>query len=231
MITFVADGDEDFRKQIAKFCLNYPQFASVLNINATLISNLNKANAVVQFVFAQQEDLASTGTEFTSYKNLLRSGNGDEVLGAYPVLSVYPAVEPPLCNANVESQLRGVIQACVATKLLTETMGIALGIVAPAATAPDLTAGTPNLTVKPTTGGHPLLHANIGNYDAYEIWKDTGTGFVFYNVTTSPNFTDTAPLPAIGVNEIWNYKGIYRYKNKQIGNWSDTVTITVKGSI
>lgn len=231
MHTYIADADSDFRKQLAKFCEKYPEYKDVLKIDTDIIDKLNAANLMVQFIFNQQDDLITVGKAFTSYKNLLRSGNSDDVLGKFPVLSAYPTVQPPLCDANAEGLLRAVVQACVSTKKLTNDMGIALGIVKATQPATDLTASTPILTAKYVTGGHPLLNCMIGDYEGYEIWKDTGKGYVFFNVSSSPSFIDKSPLPAFGISEIWNYKIIYRYKNEQIANWSEVVSITVKGSI
>ncbi len=81
------------------------------------------------------------------------------------------------------------------------------------------------------SAGHPTLHTKIGDYDGFEVWKDTGTGFAFLNVSDTPNFTDPSALPASGVEVIWKYKIIYRYKNVQIGNWSVTISVAVKGSV
>jgi len=90
-------------------------------------------------------------------------------------------------------------------------------------------AGTPNLTLKTAGGGHPQLHCTMGEYEGYEVWKDTGTGFIRFDVSTSPNYTDMTPLPPAGTDVIWTYKVIYRYKNVQIGNWSISIPIAVKG--
>ena len=85
--------------------------------------------------------------------------------------------------------------------------------------------------MKVMSAGHPTLHTAIGGYDGFEIWKDAGTGFVFLNVSNGPNYIDNSALPASGVEVIWRYKIIYRYKNVQIGNWSNTISVAVKGSV
>ena len=89
MLTYVADSDEGFRKQIAKFCEKYPEYKDVLKIDTNIIDKLNAANLMVQFIFKQQDDLIKVGITFTSYKNLLRLGNGDDVLGKFPAFMKY----------------------------------------------------------------------------------------------------------------------------------------------
>jgi hypothetical protein len=82
------------------------------------------------------------------------------------------------------------------------------------------------------SAGHPTLHTKLNGYEGYEIWKDAGTGtFAFLNVSPGPDFTDTSALPAAGVEAIWRYKIIYRYKGVQIGYWSVTISVAVKGSV
>jgi hypothetical protein len=174
--------------------------------------------------------MQTAGISFTSFKNLLRNGNGTDAISGYPTMPVYPAVMPPLCDANVEELFREVIQECEDSGNLSETIAKALGIFAEPATD-TMGSGTPNLTIKMIGGGHPQLHCTMGSYEGYEIWKDIGAGFMRYDVSSSPNYVDMATLPAVGTNVIWNYKVIYRYKNLQIGNWSVIVSIAVSGSL
>ena len=228
--TYIESTDPKFKIQLNGFCENYPTYASELNVLPSKITALNAGNAVVQVIFSQQEKMQTGGYTFTSFKNLVRNGNGSDVITAYPTLPVYPSVMPPLCDANVEELFKEVIQECVDSGNLSETIAKALGIFAEEVTD-TMSSGTPNLTVKTVGGGHPQLHCTMGDYEAYEIWKDSGAGYSRYDVSTSPNYVDMATLPAVGTNVIWNYKVIYRYKNVQIGNWSVVVSIAVKGSL
>ncbi len=230
MKTFVSDTEIGFCHELGVFCQQYPNYKDILNIDTTVISDINKANAVVQMIVVQQSKIQMAAAGFTAFKNLLLNGNGADVISTYPLMPVYPAIMPTICLANVVSQFRDVIQRCVATKKLTEEMGIAMGFVK-LLNLTDLSAGTPDLSVKTINGGHPDIHCTIGDYDDFEIWKNTGTGFVLLSISSKPHYTDKTPLPAIGVSAIWIYKTIYRYKNEQIGNWSETVTIAVYGTI
>lgn len=162
---------------------------------------------------------------------MLISGKGGGVLGALPALVAYPTTPaPPVCLADLESLFRDIIQQCVKSGNLTEDIAKALDIFEEV-TAATLETGTPDLSLKAMSAGHPTLHTTIGNYDGYEVWKDSGAGFVFLNVSSSPNYIDSSALPAFGVETIWRYKIIYRYKNVQIGNWSNTISVAVKGSV
>ena len=225
----IASTESTLVTQIGKFVENYPTYNSILKVAPAKIINLGKGLAMLAFVVNEQDVIKTFGISFTAYKNSVLNGN-QTMLNAIPVLTAYPAILPELCNGGVEGLLREIAQDCVATGALTETMAIALGLLE-LATIVDLTLGTANLSSKPSIAGHPKLHCTIGDYDGYEIWRDTGKGYVMIDVSTIPDFIDYAPLPAIGTSEVWNYKAIYRYKNEQIGNWSIVVSVAVTGNV
>lgn len=225
--TYVEKTDPKFRAQLGLFCLLYNLYIDELNVLPAKITRLLAGNAVVQIVFPQQDKLATFGTGFTAYKNLLRWGNNGEVLTAFPTMPTYPAIMPVLCESNIESLFKEILQDCVDNGM-TEATAKALGVFAEDVTV-LLNEGTPNFSLKLAGGGHPLLHCTMKGYDGFEVWKDTGTGFIRFDVSTSANYTDMTPLPAAGVDVIWNYKIIYRYQNVQIGNWSPILAIAIKG--
>ena len=228
--TYIESTDPKFKTQLNGFCENYSTYESELGVLDSKITALYAGNAVVQVIFSQQEKMQTGSYTFTAFKNLIRNGNGSDATSTYPLLPVYPAVMPPMCDANVEELFKEVIQDCQDSGNLSELIAKALGIFAEDV-VDTMSSGTPNLTVKMAGGGHPQLHCTMGDYEAYEIWKDTGTGFIRYDVSSAPNYVDMATLPAVGTNVIWNYKVIYRYKNVQIGNWSVVVSIAVSGSL
>src|SRR6266446_6986031 len=65
--------------------------------------------------------------------------------------------------------------------------------------------------------------------DILEIQVDRGDGkgWVFLTYDTTPNYTDTFPLPATPTK--WKYRAIYRVGDAQVGVWSNVVEITVGG--
>ena len=60
-----------------------------------------------------------------------------------------------------------------------------------------------------------------------QVNRGDGKGWVFLTFDTTPNYTDTAPLPATLAK--WKYRAIYRVGDAQVGVWSNTVEITVGG--
>jgi hypothetical protein len=65
--------------------------------------------------------------------------------------------------------------------------------------------------------------------DGIEIQVDRGTDFVFLAIDTIPDYTDTAPMSAVGQSALWKYKAIYHQDDDRVGQWSDVVSIPVAG--
>ena len=65
--------------------------------------------------------------------------------------------------------------------------------------------------------------------DLLEIQVDRGDGkgWVFLTVDTTPDYTDTCPLPDTPTK--WKYRAIYHVGDAQVGMWSNTVEIAVGG--
>ena len=232
MKTLIETVEDKLVTQISKFCSIYPTYAGLLKADATKISNLNEGSLFMIFVLMMQGKVQTLATAFTAYKDLVFYGIGGNTLGALPVLPVYGTTPAPpaVCLADVVTLFREVIQQCVLSGNLTEDIAKALGIFE-ATSIVVLEDGMPFLSLKSVSAGKPTLHTTIGNYEGFEIWKDSGKGFLFLDVSNSANYTDTSAMPATGVEIVWIYKVIYRYNNVQIGKWSNTISVAVKGNV
>ena len=233
MRILIESSEEKLAVQIRKFRNGYSSaYAALLKVPTDLLDKLDKGSNYLDIVLEMQGKIHTSSTTFTSYKNLVLHGNGADILGALPVLPIYPTVKPPVCEANVEGLLREIAQACVNSGNLTEDIAKALGLFEDPAVV-LLENGTPALLLKSMSGGHPMLHTILNRYDAFEVWKDSGkgVGFIFHNVSTASDYSDQSALPALGVEEIWKYKIIFRYQNLQIGHWSTTISVVVKGNV
>ena len=57
---------------------------------------------------------------------------------------------------------------------------------------------------------------------------DRGTGqWVFLDLDTKPHYEDPTPPPAGAA--VWRYRAIYLQGDQVFGQWSDPVTIAVRG--
>jgi hypothetical protein len=161
----------------------------------------------------------------------------DVQTGTAPGAFVLPVFTAPALPTGVTAQPAGAltrifaaVQQMKASPKMTDAIAADLGIVGSEQTPPDLTAVQPVITVR-LANGHAFVGWGWGGYGQYldscEIWVDRGDGkgFVFLTVDTTPNYTDTTPLPATPAK--WSYKATYRVGENQVGLWSAPVSLTV----
>jgi hypothetical protein len=159
-----------------------------------------------------------------------QSGTG----GAAQVLPVFtaPALPTGVVAVNPGALLRifALVQIINDSGLATEAIQSDLGIIGSEQTGPDLATVQPPLGAI-VSGGMVNLKWNWNGLSAWleacEILVDRadGKGFVLLTIDTTPNYTDTQPFPA--AKTIWSYKAIYRADDRQVGLWSNTVSVTV----
>ena len=167
---------------------------------------------------------------WTAEKNYERDGGDNAPSGQ--VVPVLPAGFPPAVAAGIVRRFRDLVKRLKALKNYSETIGQALGIEGAVQGGPDLATLQAILTLA-IVGNAVLIGwgwQGFSNFlDILEIQVDRGDGkgFVFLTYDTTPNYTDTAPLPATLAK--WKYRAIYRVGDAQVGVWSNTVEITVGG--
>ena len=231
MLTTILDSDSGFEGQLNQCCTNLDDYATTLNLDAAKVAKLKTTNAFVKFIFNLQIFVQAYAHSLTSYKDQLHTGPSKSLMGAIPNLPVYPAVLPTISMGNARSQFADMIQDCVKSPNFTKDIGIKLGFIKTEAAAKPEEI-TPLLTIKLTTGGHPILHAKKGIYQGYQVWKDSdGKGYIKLDISLYPDYTDVSDLPPSGVGKTWKYKVIYILKGEHCGNWSNEVTIGVYGQI
>ncbi len=218
--------------QINKFCQSVPDYATLLGLTPAKVALLIATNPLLQFVLSMNPELLKTSHSFTSFKTLLLHGNKNEVLGAIPLLPVYPAILPTVTIANVRGLFSEIVQECIKSPKFTENIGIILGII-DLAPEPKPDEGTAVLAIKLASGGHPLLHVPKGIYQGYEVWRDKGDGKGYIRIATSlyADYLDASELPPVNVSQHWKYKAINIYKGEPTGNWSVEVGVIVYGVI
>ena len=232
MKMLLENAEAPLASQINHFCQEVPNYEVVLDLDSGKVIKIKKINNFFQFILSMQVTIQSIAHSFTSYKNQAHYGPAEGLLGALPVLPVYPAVIPEIPFGNAKSLFSDMIKDCMKSANFTKDIGLALGIIEPDVAAKPEEV-TPVLTVKLTTGGHPLLHTVKGNYSGYEVWKDSmdTKGYIKLDTSIYCDYIDNSPLPAIGVAKTWKYKIIYILKAAECGNWSNEVTVGVFGQI
>lgn len=168
--------------------------------------------------------------KLTAYKNQVRSGvpagASIAVIPQPPVVDNPPGESDPDVFGRAAS-LAGRIKSHTH---FTEADGLDMGII-----------GKENVlnrgVVKPSIkirlqAGHPEVVWRKQGMSGIEIWVSReGADYVFLAISNYPNYIDTEMLPPTGKSAIWKYKVIYREHDKQTGQWSDEVSITVAGTV
>ena len=218
--------------QVGHFCSEISNYVTVLTLDSGKVIILKKANTFIQYIYPMQTSIQNNAHSFTSYKNQALYGPSEELLGALPILPAYSAITPEIPLGNLRALFTDMIQDCMKSKNFTKDIGLELGIIEPDVAAKEEEV-TPVLTVKLTSGEHPILHTVKGIYSGYEVWKDAMDSKGYFKLDTSiyTDYIDNSPLPAIGVAKTWKYKIIFILKGEICGKWSNEVTIGVFGQV
>jgi hypothetical protein len=189
-------------------------------------ADASRFRAIVDFCGNMQ----NAAQAWTAEKNYERDGGDTTPAGQ--VVPALPAGFPAAVPAGIVTRFRALVKRVKAAKNYSTAIGQALGIEGSVQGAPDLATLQSVLTL--TLSGNAVLvgwgwQGNSAFLDLLEIQVDRGDGkgWVFLTYDTTPNYTDTFPLPATPTK--WKYRAIYRVGDAQVGVWSNTVEITVGG--
>jgi hypothetical protein len=215
-----------------RFRDNIGQYLAALGIPAAdpdivqQAADATRFRAIVDFCGNVQN--AAQG--WTAEKNYERDGGNTAPAGQ--TVPALPPGFPPAVPPGIVTRFRALVQRIKAANGYTVPMGQALGLEGAAQTGPDMALIQAILTL--TLQGNAVLvgwgwQGFSAFLDMLEIQVDRGDGkgFVFLTYDTTPNYTDTFPLPATPTK--WKYRAIYRVGDAQVGVWSNEVSITVGG--
>ena len=217
----------------AKLKTNY---ATLLNVaTATITQTVDDAadfQAMINLIDAYKKYLHN----LIIYKDHLKAGNkAGTPLGTIAAPPALPTFSSTLTD-DIFGRITKLVQILKRNTNYNDNIGENLGIIG--ADTPHF-VGLPSerkilkpiFKYKLEAGGHPLVHWRKNKMHAVYMVVDRGDGkgFVFLGVFTKAKYLDSFALPALGAAALWKYKGIY-YENDAItGEWSDELTIPVKG--
>ena len=231
MQSFIERTDDGFLLQVNTFCNKIDTYATLLGVTAGEVTSIKADRDLLAWAVPGQNVIQSFAQTFTNFKNLLRYGNGTEVLSQLPVVPVLNS-PPALVDANVQKRFSDLAKRIKASPKYTKSIGEDLGIEV-AHTPFDPQLGKPVFKTTYSSGGHPHLIWKKGKFQGVEIWVDRNDtkGWVKLERDFHPDFTDKAPLPPVGQTAVWNYKMIYLFADEIVGSWSDETAVTVYGSV
>ena len=225
---YIAPGDAAFAAQLITFRNAVGPYATTLGLSPGQVADQAADADYFAYTLAGAGVTQGAAWQWSAWKNLIREGGSPPPSGA-PAAPVLPASVPPVA-AGVEARFRALARYVKASPAYNEALGRVLGIEGNGSSAPDLDAIAPEITAT-LSGGHVQIgwgwqgHGNV--LDMIEILVNRGAGYVPLAFDTTPGYTDTTPLPAAPVK--WTYKAIYRKGDRQTGQWSPEVSLTVGG--
>lgn len=133
--------------------------------------------------------------------------------------------------AGIFIRLRRLVQNIKSNSNYNESIGNDLGVI-----GAELDRST--LEMKPVlkiimVAGKPEIIWKKGNADSIDLYVDRNDGKSFDYLTNDaiPNYTDNTQLTeGMNINE-WKYKGIFRVKDEQVGEFSDVISVMVKKEV
>lgn len=217
-------------KQKAVWLKNFTLKLAVHGENVGILPDeiLGTSNDAASFIYSIQmaENLKSSLAQIVAFKKILGTGDGTGPL-AYPQITLVITQPPIAVEAGIFKRLAKLVQRIKNHRNYNESIGKDLGIIAPKATnnkmglKPKLSGGL--------DAGRPLIKWKKGHADSIDIYVDRndGNGFIFLANDYTPDYIDTNPIPEEKETVVWAYKGIYRIKDEQVGEFSDVIKIAV----
>jgi hypothetical protein len=224
MKDYVKTSDLEFVVQLNNFSSKLPAYVTVLGLPATTV--VAAANDAAYFGFAVTAiDTADTYKQgWTEIKKSARKGKGTSPISGFPS-AVNVTTPPTAVVPGIEDRFRALAQNIKTNPAYTKAIGEDLGIVAPEDST-ELIA--PTLKVK-LDGGLAVISFNKAKSSGIRLYCKRGTeaGFTFLAVDTKSPYTDSRPNQNPGSPEKREYYAFYQVDDKQVGNQSAVVEITV----
>ena len=225
---YIAQNDDQFAAQLQTFKTGIGAYATTLGLSPAQVTAQAADADSFAHVVACQGIMQGVSQQWTAWKNLLRAGGSPPAAGA-PMAPVFPPVVAVVA-LGVEVRFRALVKAIKAHPNYNDAIGQALGIEGAVQIGPDLSTIQPIIDAILSGNAVQLGWGWDGQsafLDMLELQVDRGNGWTLLAFDTTPNYTDTTPLPATPTK--WKYRGIFRVGDAQVGQWSNTVEITVGG--
>lgn len=223
---YLPDSDPGKAQLLTNLALNVGGYAATLGLSPAEVASVQADAAMFKYLLRMQEAFKTFKQAVSAYKNQLRDAEPSETPSPLPVAPALPAA-PALVNNGILWRTRRLVARIKASTNYNESIGEGLGIVGDERTV-DLLGLKPEL--KSRVGAvHPVIIWKKGTASALDIYADRkdGKGFVFLTTDTQPDYIDKHPMPKGVESVVWEYKGIYRMADKQVGQFSEPIQVTV----
>ena len=227
-IDLVKKSELLFARQMQMFKEYIGPHAAALGLTPAQVAAQAADADYYQHVVLNHNIVQTVARTWTNLKKSLRRGKASAEVDDLPAL-VLPA-PPPAVGPGVERRFRALVRQVKISPNYTPTIGHEVGIEASDPAAPDSITIQPRLTAT-INGNQVELGWDWQGYRAFldlcelQVNRNDGRGFVPLTHSVKTGCRDTTPFPAAPVP--WQYRAIYHADGKQVGAWSQIVSVTV----
>jgi len=213
---------------LRNFNQKLPNYATLLGITAAELAMVAAAFAMFDFVMALLTAIKAFKEDVTGYKNILRSGPESVSLDVPPVFN-NPGPVPATVLSGVFIRIARLALRIKSHDKYNTSIGEDL-LLEGADQIIDTTNWKPIIRGKQVASKVELDWPK-DDADGIDFYVDRhdDKGWIFLARDTNPGYTDTFPLPPSGQTASWDYKAIYVLDDEQVGNFSDVISVVVKG--
>lgn len=226
---YLPRADKDRAIWLKNFSIKLAGHAENVGVLPDEVLGISNDALVAIYALEASEIAKSVASQQIGFKKLMYDGLEGGVISfpaPTPVLT-----QPVLVKPGIFKRVGKMVQRIKNHQNYNEAIGRDLMIIAS-------DSATDRMTMKPEIGGgldahRPIIKWKKGSADSIDIYVDRkdGKGFVFLVNDSTRDYVDTHPLPTGSDTAIWSYKGIFKLKSTQVGEFSNTINITVTRQI
>jgi hypothetical protein len=224
---FIESNGELFANQLDKFATELPTYKAVLGFTDAEVAEAVADAAFMKWTVKKDSIMEDYAHSFKAFEHNARYGKAGVALAppAMPIIDAMPAV----VKDGIQARFAQKVKKAKAANGVTEEILKALGIAGSSSTASREADenDTPDLKVS-LNAGYPHISFHLFGYEAVNIYKDAGNGYVPFKTVHRSPVKDTQ-LPAAGVAANYKYKAIYVDHDQETGKMSAEISVAVVG--
>ena len=208
------------------FTVRLPYYAATLGINQATLTSVQNDAKMFEYSVKLVDSFSKIKKDKTTFKNQIRDGPETKTPLNVPQFSIPkpPAAVPP----GIFKRITSLVRKIKVHDNYTPAIGKHLDIIGPD-TYLDINTLKPKLKVR-FAADRPIIKYRKGKTDGVDIYvdRDDGKGFVFLATDKEPDYIDPTEVPEGVKSIVWRYRARYRIGEKQVGQFSNTVSIIVR---
>jgi hypothetical protein len=222
---YIESTENGFRDQLKNFYSKLDIHGALLGFSVAEIAEAKADSLFWDYCLNADNLIEKTARDYKKNKNLLRFGKGTEIFNGLPAIPAL-GTAPTAVAGNIQLRFSKKAAKAKSSPNYTKAIGTDLGIESTLTTF-DPTVGKPVLSFY-MNGGHPELEYTKKGYNGLCIYKDSGEGYKLLATAFQSHYRDKTELPINGT-ALWKYKAIYLWHDEETGEWSDELSVVVKG--